>query len=235
MSNDSTELYQEVCQYARRTAVLASINEALGWDERTQMPPAGAEYRAEQSTLLAGLIHQRWVDPKFGQQLDELSKAHSAAADPNSDAAVVVRRLKRQRDKQVKLPQRLVEELARTAVLGQQAWQEARQKDDFPSFRPLLERTIELKRQQAEALGYPQCPYDALLDEYEPEELTANVAKVLAGLREQLVPLVAQIQQSGRRPNVACCTASFRSTCKSASGARRPRRSASISAAGGST
>ena len=64
----------------------------------------------------------------------------------------------------------------------------------------MLERTIELKRQQAEALGYPQCPYDALLDEYEPEELTVNVGKVLAGLREALVPLVAKIQQSGRRP-----------------------------------
>ena len=43
------------------------------------------------------------------------------------------------------------------------------QNNDFPSFRPLLEKTIELKRQQAEALGYPECPYDALLDEYEPE------------------------------------------------------------------
>ena len=71
---------------------------------------------------------------------------------------MVVRRLKRQRDKRVKLPQTLVEELARATILGQQAWQEARQKDDFASFRPLLERMIELKRQQAEALGYPAVP-----------------------------------------------------------------------------
>ena len=123
--------------------------------------------------------------------------------------AVVVRRLKRQRDKRVKLPQTLVEELARAAVLGQQAWQEARQKDDFPSFRPLLERMIDLKRQQAEALGYSGCPYDALLDEYEPEELTANVGKVLEGLREQLVPLVAKIQGSSRRPDTSVLHGAF--------------------------
>ncbi len=202
------KLYQEVCQYARRTAVLASIDAVLGWDERTQMPSAGAEHRAEQSTVLAGLIHQRWVDPKFGQQLAELAESF-LTADPQTDAAVVVRRLKRQYDKKVKLPQTLVEELARTAVLGQQAWQEARQKDDFPSFRPLLEKTIALKREQAEALGYPQCPYDALLDEYEPEELTANIAGVLAHLREQLVPLVVAIQQSGRRANVEVLHGTF--------------------------
>ena len=206
MSNDAAKLYQDVCQYARRTAAWVSIDAVLGWDERTQMPAAGAEHRAEQSTLLAGLIHQRWVDPKFGRQLEELSQALEAHPLPDaespSDARVVVRRLKRRYDQQVKLPQRLVEELARTAILGQQAWQEARQRDDFPSFRPLLEKMIDLKRQQAAALGYPQCPYDALLDEYEPEELAASVGRVLAGLREELVPLVAEIQQSDRRPNV---------------------------------
>ena len=52
MPDDAATLYQEVCRYARRTAVLASIDAVLGWDERTQLPPAGAEHRAEQSTLL---------------------------------------------------------------------------------------------------------------------------------------------------------------------------------------
>lgn len=200
MPNDAAELYEAICRHARHTATLVSIEATLGWDERTQMPTAGAEYRAEQSTMLAGLIHQRWVDPRFGQQLDELAQS-PLVSDPQSNAAVVLRRLKRQRDKKIKLPQTLVEEIARTAVLGQQAWQEARQNDDFPAFRPLLEKMIDLKRQEAEAIGYPQCPYDALLDEYEPEELTANVGPVLEGLREQLVPLVAEIQSSGRRPN----------------------------------
>ena len=73
MPSDAATLYQEICRYARRTSVLASIDAVLGWDERTQLPPAGGEHRAEQSTLLAGLIHQRWTDPKFGEQLDELS------------------------------------------------------------------------------------------------------------------------------------------------------------------
>ncbi len=197
MGKTAEELFEDVCRHARGIAALGSINELLGWDERTQMPPAAAEYRAEQSTLLAGLIHQRWIDARFGEQLEALLQ-HS-----DGDAAIVAARLKRQRDKRVKLPQRLVEELAHTAVLSQQAWEEAREKNDFPAFRPLLERTIDLKRQQAEALGYPQQPYDALLDDYEPEALTANVADVLEGLRQELVPLVAEIQHSARKPDSA--------------------------------
>ncbi len=207
MSN-AAAIYEEVCLCARRIAALNSVEELLGWDERTKMPLAGGEYRAEQSTILAGLIHQRWTDPKFGEQLDELS-ADGLTADPHSGAGVVVRRLKRQRDKRIKLPQSLVEELARTAVLGQQAWQEAKEKSGYSAFRPLLETMIALKRRQAEALGYAERPYDALLDEYEPEERTANVDQVLDGLREALVPLVAEIQQSGRRPDAALLRRAF--------------------------
>ncbi len=205
--SDAASLYQEICQHARQTATLATINEMLGWDERTHLPPAGGDYRAEQSTLLAGLIHQRWVDAKFGEQLEELAAEGETV--PECDATVVVRRLKRQRDKRVKLPQTLVEELARAAILGQQAWDQARKNGDYPAFCPFLERMIELKRQQAETLGYAGCPYDALLDEYEPEELTANVGRVLEGLREALVPLVAKIQQSPRQPDMSVLQGRF--------------------------
>jgi len=181
------------------------------------MPPAGGEYRAEQMTLLAGIMHERWTDAEFGARLAELHE-NPPADDPQGEAAVNVRRLKRRYDKKVKLPKPLVEELAKTAVLGQQRWQQARRSDDFPAFRPLLEKMIELKRQEADALGYPRCRYDALLDDYEPEESTENVARVLADLREQLVPLVAEIRDAPRRPDVSLLQRCFPITVQEALG-----------------
>jgi carboxypeptidase Taq len=88
-------------------------------------------------------------------------------------------------------------------------WQEARQKDDFALFRPLLEKMIHLKQQQADALGFEETRYDALLDDYEQGELTANVASVLKRLREQLVPLVAEIAASKRHPDTAILERQF--------------------------
>jgi carboxypeptidase Taq len=199
MSQNPQQLFDEVCDHARRTAMLLSISALLEWDERVYLPSAGGEYRAEECTYLAGMMHQRWIDPKFGDALAALAES-SLAADPTGDAAAVIRRLKRLRDKKVKLPQSLVEDLARTAVLGQQTWEQARKQNDFAMFRPLLEKMISLKKQQAEAIGYPDCPYDALLDDFEPDELTANIRRVLGDLREQLVPLVAAIGASPRRP-----------------------------------
>ena len=122
--------------------------------------------------------------------------------DPHGDAATVIRQLKRDYQKRSKLPQSLVEALARATVLGQQAWVEAREADDFASFIPILTEIIDLKQQQAEAVGYEESPYDALLDDYEPAETAANVRRVLFSLREALVPLVAAIAESNCQPGV---------------------------------
>ncbi len=211
------DLYQRICQYTRQTAIWTAVEAALGWDERTQLPPAAGDYRAEQLTAISGLLHRRWTDPQFVADLNQLAESPLARGGA-TDAAVTIRRLKRRVDRKVKLPQRLVEELARTAVLGQQAWQQARKNDDFPSFRPLLEKMVSLKREEAQAIGYGQCPYDALLDDYEPEERTANVSQVLSGLREQLVPLVAAIAGSPRRPDLSIVSGSFPTAAQEAFG-----------------
>ncbi|MEC9002781.1 MAG: carboxypeptidase M32, partial [Planctomycetota bacterium] len=129
--------------------------------------------------------------------------------DSHGDSATVIRELKRDYQKRSKLPQSLVEEMARATVLGQQAWVQARKDDDFASFSPVLTQIIDLKRQQAEAVGYEESPYDALLDDYEPGETTANVHRVLSSLREDLVPLVAAIAESSTQPEVEILSRSY--------------------------
>jgi carboxypeptidase Taq len=189
-------VYEKVCRHARETALLASASGVLEWDERTKMPKAAGAYRVDQLTLLAGLIHARRTDSEFGRRLDELSTS-PLAADPKSDSGATIYRLKRDYQKRAKLPRKLVEQLTRATVAGQQAWETAREHSDFAAFAPTLQTIVDLKRQEADALGYQDTPYDALLDDYEPEERTANVRRVLGELRDALVPVLEQIRNSG--------------------------------------
>jgi len=207
-SAESQALYREVCDHARQTALLRGVDALLGWDERCMLPPAAGPYRAEQMTLLSGLLHRRMTDADYGRRLADLATSE-LAADPHSDTGANIRRLQRIYDKKVRLPQSLVEELTRATVLGQQAWVEARQKNDFPAFRPFLEKIFQLKRDEAAALGYTGSPYDPLLDDYEPEATAAAVQPILAGLRDALVPLVGAIAQSGRRPKIEILSRRF--------------------------
>jgi carboxypeptidase Taq len=191
--------FDQLCAHTREIALLSATQELLEWDERTKLPPAGGAYRAEQVSYLAGLIHHRQTQPEVGQWLSELAGS-ALAKDPHGPSGAVIHNLQRDYDRATKLPQSLVEELARTAVLGQQVWAESRAANDFAAFQPLLEKTVALKRQEADALGYADVRYDALLDDYEPGARTADVRQVLAALRDELVPLVTEIAASPRRP-----------------------------------
>jgi len=197
----STSTYDQLCRHVRQTAVFATIESLLYWDERCMMPPRAAAFRAEQAAQLAGLIHERQTDPRLGEWLNELA-ASPLAADPHSDSGTTIRQLKRLYEKKTRLPRSLVEELTQAAVLGQQAWQAARRDSDFAAFAPHLERIFRLKREQAEAVGYRESAYDALLDDFEPGELCSHIGAVLGRLRDALVPLVAAIVESRRSPPV---------------------------------
>jgi carboxypeptidase Taq len=63
--------------------------------------------------------------------------------------------------------------------------------------RPALERIVELKRQEADAIGFDAGGerYDALLDAYEPGMRLARLEPLLHELRDGLVPLVAEIAE----------------------------------------
>ena len=193
--------YNELIRRSREQALLGFCSALLGWDEQTHMPPGGAENRSAQLALLAGLQHSRATDPRNGELLGELESS-GRFSDKESAEAVNIREIRRSYDRKVKLPQTLVEELARVTSKAHLEWVEARRTDDFKTLQPTLALIFDLKRQEAECLGYQDTPYDALIDEYEPGAKSAELAKVFAALRAELVPLVAAIAGSPRKPDV---------------------------------
>lgn len=61
----SGELYRLLIE----AELLGSCTSVLSWDEQTYMPTGGAEHRANQLGLLAGLTHERRTSPRIGELL----------------------------------------------------------------------------------------------------------------------------------------------------------------------
>jgi carboxypeptidase Taq len=202
MSDNANKTLEELYGIIKKAAILSSCAGVLEWDERTYMPNKGAAHRGDQKALLSGMIHELFTSPQVGELISK-AEAAGLTKDTTSTDAVNIRELRRQYDKNVKIPKSLVEELARVTTLAESAWIDARKKRDAKEFLPWLEKVIELKRQQAEAVGYKNERYDALLDDFEPGETAQNIRKVFEGLKPQLVEIVGAIAQSKRKPNVA--------------------------------
>lgn len=175
----------EVSDLNRAAAVLA-------WDQETYMPPGGIASRADQLTTLRRLAHIRFTADDVGGLLDELD-GEVGALPFDSDDASLVRVTRRDYDHARKLPSALVAEIARAESTARPVWQKAREDADFKLFAPYLEKNVGLNRRVADALGYTERPYDALLDRTEPGLTTVQLERIFAQLKRAIVPLVGDI------------------------------------------
>ncbi|MCB0191162.1 MAG: carboxypeptidase M32 [Anaerolineae bacterium] len=165
----------------------------LGWDQQTYMPPGGAAARAEQLSTLSKISHELFTADEIGELLSDLAQA---GFDYDSNEASLVRVAQRDYDQARKLPPQLVEEMSRTFSMGQQVWTKARAEKDFSQFQGVLTKIVDLNIQAAEAYGYEESIYDALLNQYEPGMKASEVQSVFATLKSALVPLVQAIAEN---------------------------------------
>src|SRR5215216_3168484 len=100
MSN-SEIAYAQLTTHLKEVALFGSIGSLLGWDERVQMPPAGAEHRANQSSLLARKVHEQFTSPHIDQLLREIE---TGGLSQDGDARVVTAEVRRLYDRATKLP-----------------------------------------------------------------------------------------------------------------------------------
>ncbi len=196
----AADAYTELIRRAKELGVLNSCAAVLGWDHQTYMPAKGVALRGEQMAFLASLSHQKFTDPKNGELLATV-EASEMVSDPVSDSAANVREIRRSYDRATKIPQALVEELARVTTQAQQVWEQAKKKNDYPIYRPFLEQIVKLKRDEAAAVGYKDHPYNALIEEYEPGTTVAELKTLFAGLTAELAPLVRKIVGAPKQPD----------------------------------
>ena len=190
-----SDVYATLLERIRRIGRLESMNALLEWDQHTYMPAKGVTGRAELCALIAELKHQ-WLTS------DELGALLEKAVDNGDWAqATNIRETKRSFARASRVPEELVTRMARTAAIAQNAWIKARADNHFETFAPHLREIIELKRLEAEAIGYEGEPYDALVDEFEPGATAAMVEKLFGELRQRLVPIVSAIAQAKQRPD----------------------------------
>src|SRR5207245_11189950 len=88
------------------------------------------------------------------------------------------------------VPNDFVRRLGKTCSLAQQAWAEAKKRDDLASFLPHLTTIVALKKEEVGYRRPAPTPYDALLDTYEPGATKTLLLPLFATLKSRLAPLL---------------------------------------------
>ena len=177
---------------------LSSASRLLEWDQAVMMPGKGARARARTIATLEAAAHRRLIDPVIGEILNQLELDDSL----DEDQSASLRVLRRDYEKARKVPWELVRAIAEARGHAYHAWTQARPASDFSLLEPHLARVVALKKEEADAIGWDEERYDALLDNYEPGMKTSEVSVMFDELVSGLHPIVdAVLGAEGRSPD----------------------------------
>lgn len=191
--------YEKLFALSKHARVLQGIHSLLDWDSETYMPEGAASIRAEQLKTLSGVIHREKTGKKWTHALKKLIDIESGQwipLDLQEEQKAALREWRKDYLQDTTLPSKFVETFAKTTSEAIVIWRRARADNDFASFAPYLEKIVTLCRQKADFLKYKHHPYDALLDQYEPDINTQEVSLLFTSLKQEIIPLIKKAQEN---------------------------------------
>ncbi|MBD3205772.1 carboxypeptidase M32 [Candidatus Bathyarchaeota archaeon] len=195
MSENITKLYQKLLEWNKELALLSSTGSILHWDMETKMPPAGIELKSQQLALLQKISHQVLTDTKIGELLDDI-EGHRDYEELSKLEKRNIHLSRKAYTEATALPEELVVEIARQQTLGIAAWKKAKTKQDYDMFKPELKKNIDLQKKAAAILmdvKDTKTPYDALIDEYEPNMTSDTITDVFDEMKKGLQKIIDSI------------------------------------------
>lgn len=189
--DEGSDTYSEFVAKVERMTHVGHAGGVLNWDQEVMMPEGGTPARSKQRSALSSVTHEMLTSDEMADLLDQLD-----GEDLTDEQASVVREVRRDHERQSRVPEELVEEISQASSEAMPVWKEAREEDDFSKFAPTLERLVDLKREYADHVDPDRDPYEVLFEEYEPYLGIDAAERVLDRLREELVPLIEAVRES---------------------------------------
>lgn len=194
-------------QFKQLMTKIADINYAaavLMWDLETNMPSKGEAFRSQQISTLSGIAHELFVSAEMESLLHGLASDQSLS----ESAFINVEQTRKMFNKKKKFTTAFVVEMSQTVSETFNAWQQAKKENNLDIYLPQLEKLVQLKRQEAELIGFTGHPYDALIDEYEPGMTVSTLDILFSDVKIKLKSLLDKIN-SKPQVNDDCLTGHF--------------------------
>jgi len=116
-----SEKMQQLLDFVAEINDLGHIGALLGWDQQVNMPPGGVEERGLQSAAIGRIMHEKITSGEGGQLIADLEK-EVGDLNARTDEARSVKVVKREYEKQTKVPLPLLIERIKATTMAHEAW-----------------------------------------------------------------------------------------------------------------
>ncbi|WP_099362893.1 carboxypeptidase M32 [Fredinandcohnia onubensis] len=199
----NAELQEKVDQFKKLDEKITHLNSVLAladWDQKVMAPKKGRSLFANSIGTLSTEIFKLSISKEMGQLLEVLTDDKLyAQLDDVTKATVRERNNFYKQSKSI--PSELYNEYIVLTSNANDAWEEARETNNFDIYLPYLERIVEIKKDFTKYYGYEGHPYNALLNEFEPGLTVEVLDPLFANLRKSSIDLLNRINLSSSKPS----------------------------------
>ncbi len=187
-----SKLLDELKSYLNEMNQYEHVVTLLYWDMKTNTPKLGQEAHIEALTRFSAKNFEMSTADELGKMLDGL--AEEAEYEELDDTwKFIVRRMKREFDRNKRIPADVYEAFVRAQAESGNAWEEAKNASDFSIFAPHLKKMIDMTREMTGYTDPGKEVYDALLNQYEEGMDSATIDRLFGDLKQELIPMVQAI------------------------------------------
>ena len=182
-------------KYKEKMFEISAMQLAVGTiylDQDTIAPIKGDAYRNERLAYLSGELYSLTTSDEFYNLLKQLVESD----DVDEQTKRIINWQIIDLDKQRCVPKEFYVEMTKNQMESGQAWQKAKQNDDYASFEPYLLKTIEYSKQLLKYREGKLKGYDIFLDDYEPGMTIEKYDAFFEQLKEGIVPLIKKINET---------------------------------------
>ncbi len=189
------KVYEALAAHIAEYNDLLNILNTLKWDMRAKMPAGGSRSRGAQLETLSKLAKDIFVSEKTARLLDA-AEEESARVELDIYQARALGQTRQYYEIQKRIPAELIGRIAALSPESETVWAQAKDQNDYAAFKPYLGRMLDFNIELAEAIGYDEHPFDALIFQFEPGMTARSLQALFGELKAGILPLLEKIVAS---------------------------------------
>lgn len=198
-----TNTYSILEKHISQINKISSASSLLHWDLTQNTPDGAKQNMSEDIGNLAALSHELFTSQKTA---DLISSAE--AENLNDWEKINLQLIKKKYKTNTALSSEFVEKFSTLASKSQNIWQKAKATSNWEAFAPYLTEIVDCVREMAQIKSEKLEiePYEALLDEYDPERKLEEIESVFDKLKSQLPNLIQEIIEKQKSEKIVPIT-----------------------------
>lgn len=191
---------EQLQKYLKKLGELNYLTTILRWEMDTVAPKKSFDYLIELSSKIELESFSLQTSEEYIKLIDNLINSDEFAH-LTKEEQIYIHRLKKDYENFKKIPKDFYEEFCKLRSNSLNCWVDAKENDDYESFKPYLQKIIEYTKRYYRYIYGDNCNiYDCMLNEYEENITSSTIDKLFDELKKEIIPIVRNLKPKRLEP-----------------------------------